>query len=99
LRSRAAPGCRSSRACIGAAGLELPEGPVTIFAPTDAAFDAGVVQVVDKVRLPEGRAMAELAIASGALSRSAGLRVVPGRAGSCRVVPGRITARELLLRR
>jgi transforming growth factor-beta-induced protein len=43
-------------ACVEAAGLELPAGPVTIFAPTDAAFDALPKGTVAKLLGPEGKA-------------------------------------------
>jgi uncharacterized surface protein with fasciclin (FAS1) repeats len=43
-------------ACVEAAGLELPAGPVTIFAPTDAAFDALPKGTVAKLLRPEGKA-------------------------------------------
>ncbi|MBM3962213.1 MAG: hypothetical protein FJ306_09990, partial [Planctomycetes bacterium] len=43
-------------ACVGASGLELPEGPVTILAPTDAAFDALPAGVVESLLRPENKA-------------------------------------------
>ena len=42
--------------CLGAAGLELPQGPVTILAPTDAAFDALPKGTVDSLLRPENKA-------------------------------------------
>ena len=43
-------------ACVGASGLALPEGPVTILAPTDAAFDALPAGVVESLLRPENKA-------------------------------------------
>ena len=64
-------------ACVGAAGLELPAGPVTIFAPTDAAFDA----------LPKGTVETLLRSENKAKLRTILLQhVVEGRLGSADVL-------------
>lgn len=50
-----AAGLNQLLACVAAAGLELPARPVTIFAPTDAAFDALPKGTVEKLLRPENR--------------------------------------------
>jgi uncharacterized surface protein with fasciclin (FAS1) repeats len=49
-------GLKKLLACVGASGLALPEGPVTILAPTDAAFDALPAGVVESLLRPENKA-------------------------------------------
>ena len=64
-------------ACVAATGLELPKGPVTIFAPTDAAFDALPKGTVEKLLRPEGKATLRTILLQ---------HVVEGRLGSAEVL-------------
>jgi transforming growth factor-beta-induced protein len=68
--------------CVTTAGLELPEGPVTIFAPTDDAFGALPKETVDLLLSPAGREQ---------LTSILTYHVVAGRNGSAAV----LNAREL----
>jgi uncharacterized surface protein with fasciclin (FAS1) repeats len=72
-----AAGLTKLLACVGAAGLELPKGPVTIFAPTDAAFDALPKGTVEKLLRPEGKATLRTILLQ---------HVVEGRLGSAEVL-------------
>lgn len=72
-----AAGLTKLLACVGATGLELPKGPVTIFAPTDAAFDALPKGTVEKLLRPEGKATLRTILLQ---------HVVEGRLGSAEVL-------------
>lgn len=72
-----AAGLNKLLACVGAAGLELPKGPVTIFAPTDAAFDALPKGTVEKLLRPEGKAALRTILLQ---------HVVEGRLGTAEVL-------------
>jgi transforming growth factor-beta-induced protein len=72
-----AAGLTKLLASVGAAGLELPKGPVTIFAPTDAAFDALPKGTVEKLLRPEGKATLRTILLQ---------HVVEGRLGSAEVL-------------
>ena len=72
-----AAGLNKLLACVGATGLELPKGPVTIFAPTDAAFDALPKGTVEKLLRPEGKATLRTILLQ---------HVVDGRLGSAEVL-------------
>ena len=64
-------------ACVAAAGLELPAGPVTIFAPTDAAFAALPKGTVESLLRPENK---------GKLRTILLQHIVEGRLGSAEVL-------------
>ncbi|MFN8826575.1 MAG: CIA30 family protein [Planctomycetota bacterium] len=72
-----AAGLTKLLACVGATGLELPKGPVTIFAPTDAAFDALPKGTVEKLLRPESKATLRTILLQ---------HVVEGRLGSAEVL-------------
>ncbi len=72
-----AAGLTKLLACVGATGLELPKGPVTIFAPTDAAFDALPTGTGEKLLRPEGKATLRTILLQ---------HVVDGRLGSAEVL-------------
>jgi uncharacterized surface protein with fasciclin (FAS1) repeats len=64
-------------ACVGAAGLELPKGPVTILAPTNAAFDALPKGTVDSLLRPENKSKLRTILLQ---------HVIDGRLGSAEVL-------------
>ncbi|MFN6193967.1 MAG: CIA30 family protein [Planctomycetota bacterium] len=72
-----AAGLTKLLACVGATGLELPTGPVTIFAPTDAAFDALPKGTVEKLLRPESKATLRTILLQ---------HIVEGRLGSAEVL-------------
>ena len=72
-----AAGLTKLLACVGATGLEVPKGPVTIFAPTDAAFDALPKGTVEKLLRPESKATLRTILLQ---------HVVEGRLGSAEVL-------------
>lgn len=72
-----AAGLTKLLACVATTGLELPKGPVTIFAPTDAAFDALPKGTVEKLLRPEGKATLRTILLQ---------HVVEGRLGSAEVL-------------
>jgi transforming growth factor-beta-induced protein len=70
-------GLKKLLACVGAAGLELPAGPVTILAPTDAAFDALPKGTVDTLLRPENKSKLRTILLQ---------HVIEGRFGSAEVL-------------
>jgi transforming growth factor-beta-induced protein len=70
-------GLKKLLACVAASGLELPEGPVTILAPTDAAFDALPAGTVESLLRPENKAKLRTILLQ---------HVVEGRLGSADVL-------------
>ncbi len=75
-----AAGLNTLLTCVTTAGLELPEGPVTIFAPTDAAFAKLPEATVEELLSPAGR---------GALTAILTYHVVPGVRSSAEVLNAR----------
>ncbi|MCU0862376.1 MAG: CIA30 family protein [Planctomycetes bacterium] len=70
-------GLKKLLACVAASGLELPEGPVTILAPTDAAFDALPAGTVESLLRPQNKAKLRTILLQ---------HVVEGRLGSAEVL-------------
>ncbi|WP_228024863.1 fasciclin domain-containing protein [cf. Phormidesmis sp. LEGE 11477] len=75
-------------AAVQAAGLEealSSEGPFTVFAPTDEAFDALPPGALDELLLPENK---------GALTQVLAYHVVPGAITSDQIQTGTVTSIE-----